>query len=103
MNNNTAKWSLIIAIVGPILTITIMLGTFIFGYGQLKEDVKQLHGRFDRLEDRMDKRFDKIDEHFDRVDRRFDKVDNELTIIRQNHLEHITALHANRVSQELKP
>ena len=47
----------------------------------IREDIRELRGRFDRFELRLEARFDRIDDRFDRIDDRFDKFHDRLNRI----------------------
>ncbi len=101
MQNNTQKpkrdWVPVIAILIPLGIIAI---TGLMRFAALEEDVTLLQHQITLMHDDMNRRFDKVDteinRRFDKVDTQFDEVNAELSAIRQNHLNHITALHAEK-------
>ena len=63
--------SLILGIIGPIVTIVVILGTSLYWLG----------GKFREIDMRfrqIDERFRQIDERFEQIDQRFDKLEKDL-------------------------
>ncbi|WP_054855599.1 hypothetical protein [Vulcanisaeta sp. JCM 16161] len=87
--------SLILGIVGPIVTIVTILGTTLYWLGgkfrevdmrfqQINERFKQIDERFKQIDERfrqVDERFRQIDKRFEEIDKRFEKIDERFNEI----------------------
>ena len=75
-----------------------MLPIMVFIWQMNKSQMDKIDRRFELMEERFDRRFEAIDRRFElmeeRFDKRFDKLDERLARIEQNHIDHMTALHA---------
>ena len=70
------------------------------GYFSSKSEVAELRRDMQQGFEEMNRRLDSLE---GQMNRRVDKVDARLQRIEQNHLEHITELHATKVARQPKP
>ncbi|BDR92106.1 hypothetical protein [Vulcanisaeta souniana] len=77
--------SLILGVVGPVVTIVTILGTTLYWLGgkfkEIEMRFKEINEHFRQIDERfkqIDKRFEEIDERFEKIDERFDKLEKDL-------------------------
>ncbi|WP_243677875.1 hypothetical protein [Vulcanisaeta distributa] len=90
--------SLILGIIGPIVTIVTILGTTLYWLGgkfkeidmrfkQMDERFKQIDERFKQIDERfeqIDRRFEEIDKRFEKIDERFNEIDKRFDVLERD-------------------
>ena len=59
-----------------------------------KKITEEVSSAVNELRSEMNIRFDAVDQRFDAIDKRLESIEGRLGRVEQNHLDHLTTLHA---------